>query len=162
MAGQGVPLGGKSRAGWVGAACGSCFTPSLVTHCLTCSLSCTLTHSLTHKPPSRAEDLACCCGSSSPSPHRGDHRHPNLDPPEARGQTASSSDGRLPSGRGPLVNAGSESGSRSVVSDSLRPQGLCSPWNSPGQDTGVGSRSLLQGTFPTQGLNPEKHCQPSS
>ena len=43
--------------------------------------------------------------------------------------------------------------SRSVVSDSLRPQGLYSPWNSPGQNTGVGSFSLLQGIFPTQGLN---------
>ena len=32
---------------------------------------------------------------------------------------------------------------------------LCnSPWNSPGQNTGVGSLSLLQGIFPTQGLNP--------
>ena len=29
-----------------------------------------------------------------------------------------------------------------------------SPWNSPGQNTGVGSHSLLQGIFPTQGLNP--------
>ena len=27
-------------------------------------------------------------------------------------------------------------------------------WNSPGQNTGVGSCSLLQGIFPTQGLNP--------
>ena len=42
----------------------------------------------------------------------------------------------------------------SVVSDSLRPHGLYSPWNSPGQNTGVGSRSLLQGIFPIQGLNP--------
>lgn len=42
-----------------------------LSHCLTCSLSCTLTHSLTHKPPSRAEDLACCCGSSSLSPTGG-------------------------------------------------------------------------------------------
>ena len=32
--------------------------------------------------------------------------------------------------------------------------GLYSPWNSPGQNTGVGSCSLLQGIFPTQGLNP--------
>ena len=32
--------------------------------------------------------------------------------------------------------------------------GLYSPWNSPGQNTGVGSFSLLQGIFPTQGLNP--------
>ena len=44
--------------------------------------------------------------------------------------------------------------SRSVVSNSLRPHGLYSPWNSPGQNTGVGSCSLLQGIFPTQGLNP--------
>ena len=42
----------------------------------------------------------------------------------------------------------------SVVSDSLRPHGLYSPWNSPGQNTGVGSLSLLQGIFPTQGSNP--------
>ena len=34
------------------------------------------------------------------------------------------------------------------------PNGLNSPWNSPGQNTGMGSRSLLQGIFPTQGLNP--------
>ena len=32
--------------------------------------------------------------------------------------------------------------------------GLYSPWNSPGQNTGVGSLSFLQGIFPTQGLNP--------
>ena len=41
----------------------------------------------------------------------------------------------------------------SVVSDSLRPQGLYSPWDSPGQSTGVGSLSLLQGTFWIGGLN---------
>ena len=35
-----------------------------------------------------------------------------------------------------------------------------SPWNSPGQDTGVGSLSLLQGIFLTQGLNPGlPHCR---
>ena len=32
----------------------------------------------------------------------------------------------------------------------LQSHGLYSPWNSPGQDTGVGSLSLLQGIFPTQ------------
>ena len=48
----------------------------------------------------------------------------------------------------------------SVVSDSLRPHGLYSPCNSPGQDTGVGSLSLLQGIFPTQGLEPGLlHCR---
>ena len=39
-----------------------------------------------------------------------------------------------------------ESKSCSVVSDSLRPHGLYSPWNSPGQNTGVGSLSFLQGS----------------
>ena len=43
--------------------------------------------------------------------------------------------------------------SRSVVSDASWPHGLYSPWNSPGQNTGVGSHSLLQGIFPTQGSN---------
>ena len=48
----------------------------------------------------------------------------------------------------------------SVMSDSLRPHGLYSPWNSPGQNTVVGSLSLLQGIFPTQGLNPGLlHCR---
>ena len=50
--------------------------------------------------------------------------------------------------------------SHSVLSDSLRPHGLYSPWISPGQDTGVGSHSLLQGIFLTQGLNPGLlHCR---
>jgi len=36
----------------------------------------------------------------------------------------------------------------------------CSPRNSPGQNTGVSSLSLLQGIFPTQGLNPGlPHCR---
>ena len=53
-----------------------------------------------------------------------------------------------------------ESESCSVVSDSLRPHGLYSPWNSPGQNTGVGNCPLLQGIFPTQGLNPGLlHCR---
>ena len=46
------------------------------------------------------------------------------------------------------------SDSCSVVSDSLQSCGLYSPWNSPGQDTGVSSLSLLQGIFPIQVLNP--------
>ena len=49
---------------------------------------------------------------------------------------------------------------RSVMSDSLRPRGLYSPWNSPGQNTGVGSLSLLQEIFPAQGSNPGLlHCR---
>ena len=55
------------------------------------------------------------------------------------------------------TDCGSES--RSVVSNSLQPQGLHSPWSSPGQNTGVGSLSLLQRIFPTQGSNPGLlHC----
>ena len=54
----------------------------------------------------------------------------------------------------------SESESHSVVSDSLWPQGLYSPWNSPGQNTGVGSLFLLQGIFPALGWNPGlPHCR---
>ena len=46
------------------------------------------------------------------------------------------------------------------MSDSLSPHGLYRPWNSLGQNTGVGSLSLLQGMFPTQGLNPRfPHCR---
>ena len=42
----------------------------------------------------------------------------------------------------------------------LWPHGLYRPWNSPGQNTGLGSLSLLQGIFPTQGLNPGlPHCR---
>ena len=42
------------------------------------------------------------------------------------------------------------------MSNSLRPHGP----NSPGQNTGVGGLSLLQGIFPTQGSNPGlPHCR---
>ena len=42
------------------------------------------------------------------------------------------------------------------MSNSLQPHGLYSPWNSLGQNTGVGSLSLLQGTLPNPGL---WHCR---
>ena len=47
---------------------------------------------------------------------------------------------------------------RSVVSHSLRPQGLyparlLCPWDSPGKNTGAGCHSLVQGIFPAQRLN---------
>ena len=46
----------------------------------------------------------------------------------------------------------------SIMSDSLRPHGLeptrlLCPWNSPAQNTGVGSLSPLQGIFPSQESN---------
>ena len=42
--------------------------------------------------------------------------------------------------------------SHSVVSDLCSPMDC--PWNSPGQNTGVSSLTLLQGIFPAQGWNP--------
>ena len=45
-----------------------------------------------------------------------------------------------------------ESESCLVVSDSLRSHGLYSPWNSPRQNAGLGSRSLLQGNLPNPGI----------
>ena len=47
-----------------------------------------------------------------------------------------------------------ESESCSVVSKSLLPHGLYRPQNSPGQNTGVGSLSLLQGDLPNPGIEP--------
>ena len=54
-----------------------------------------------------------------------------------------------------------ESESHSVVSNSLQLHGrLYSRWNSPGQNTGMGSLSLFQGILPTQGPNPGLlHCR---
>ena len=59
-----------------------------------------------------------------------------------------------------ILSTMSECESRSVVSDSLQPHGLHSPWNSPGQSTGVGILSLLQWIFPTQESNQGLlHCR---
>ena len=49
--------------------------------------------------------------------------------------------------------------SHSVISNSLQPHGLLParflcPWDSPGNNTGVGSHSFLQGIFLTQGSSP--------
>ena len=57
-----------------------------------------------------------------------------------------------------MIRAYSES--LSVVSNSLWPHGLYSPWNSPAQNAGVGNLSLLQGIFPTQESNSGfSHCR---
>ena len=58
-----------------------------------------------------------------------------------------------------LIPLESESVSRLVVSDSLRPRGLqptrlLCPWDFPGKNAGVGCHFLLQGIFPSQGSNP--------
>ena len=51
----------------------------------------------------------------------------------------------------------------SVLSNSLQPHRLqparcLCPQDSPGKNTGVGCHSLLWGTFPTQGSNPDLLC----
>ena len=65
-----------------------------------------------------------------------------------------------PSCQSPILTKGSSSESHSVVCASLRPHGLYSAWNSPGQNTGVCSLSLLQGISPTQVSSPGLlHCR---
>ena len=56
--------------------------------------------------------------------------------------------------------------SHSVVSDFLQPHGLqptrsLCPWDFPGKNTTVGCHFLLQGIFPTQGLNPYLFTSPA-
>ena len=52
-----------------------------------------------------------------------------------------------------------ETESCSVMSDSFCFHRLYSPWNPPGQNTAMGSLSLLQRIFPTQRSNPGlMHC----
>ena len=80
-----------------------------------------------------------------------------------RSLTASFLTNNISSGTFSSSTVGCESSS--VVSSSLQPHGLwparlVCPWNSPGQNTGEGSHSLLQGIFPTQGSNPGlPHCR---
>ena len=50
----------------------------------------------------------------------------------------------------PMFSSKNKSESHSVMSSSLQPHELYSPWNSPGQNTAVGSLSLLGWIFPTQ------------
>ena len=57
-----------------------------------------------------------------------------------------------------FIGCGSEKVSQSCPS--FRPHGLQSPWSPPGQKTGVGSLSLLQGIFPTREFNTGlPHCR---
>ena len=54
-----------------------------------------------------------------------------------------------------LLDGESESESHSVMSDSLRPHGLYSPWSSLGQNTGVGNLPFLSpGDLPNPGIKP--------
>ena len=63
-----------------------------------------------------------------------------------------------PSEQAHTLSGECKSENRSAMSDFATP--WTGPWNSPGQNTGVGSLSLLQGIFPTQGLNLAlPHCR---
>ena len=109
------------------------------------------------------------CPCPEEETRRGGRRKTGISPALSGCQTVSQVPGReqwteppplpaLQDGIVPLHRGGSES--HSVVSDSLRPHGLYGPRNSPGQNTRVGSLSLLQGIFPTQGSNPGlPHCR---
>ena len=55
--------------------------------------------------------------------------------------------------KGP-VHAKSLSRVHLFVSHGQRSLVGCSPWDSPGKNTGVGRHGLLQGIFPTQGSSP--------
>jgi len=46
----------------------------------------------------------------------------------------------------------------SVTKSGLYPASLLCPWDFPGKNTGMGCHFLLQGIFPTQGLNPHLMC----
>ena len=64
-----------------------------------------------------------------------------------------SAQGGLRAGIGTLEASASEI--CSVMSDSLQPHGLYSPWNSPSQNTGVGSLSFPSpGDLPNPGVKP--------
>ena len=97
-------------------------------------------------------------------PPPGDLPHPGLEPgppvsPALQMDALTAALCWKPSTVGLSKDEKSESVSHSVVSYSLWPYGpqparLLCPWDAPGQNTGVGCRSRLQGVFPTQGLNP--------
>ena len=60
----------------------------------------------------------------------------------------------------PKCSVRCNSESHSVMSNSLQPRELYRPWNSPGQNTGFCSLSLLQRIFPTQESNWDfLHCR---
>ena len=113
----------------------------------------TIFHSLRPRLPSPCWSK-CVSWALSPWALPGQTRESNTHPHPRRERHPSSS--HFSGGQSTICLKWSIS--HSVMSDPLRPHGLqpirllCS-WNFPGKNTGVGSHSLLQGIFPTQGLN---------
>ena len=66
--------------------------------------------------------------------------------------------------RGPLdfSPAAQQIASNSLWPQGLQPTRLLCVWDFPGKNTGVGCHTLLQGIFPTQGLNPGLPLQADS
>ena len=101
-----------------------------------------------HLPPSRLHHQCHLCTCH----HKADENRLLRGLQANRGPASiSSSAGFLKAAQWAVI---SERESHSVVSNSLRPHGLYSPWNSPGHNTGVDSCFLLQEILPTQGSNP--------
>ena len=94
------------------------------------------------------------------SPKKCKSRQPLLQERKSTGSKVQSPNLNLRLATYHLSNFESEKWKFSVVSNSFWPHGLYSPWNSPGQNTGVASLSFLQGIFSTQGSNPGlPHCR---
>ena len=93
--------------------------------------------------------------SGQPFLFPGNFPHPGIEPRSPALQADS-----LPSeppGKLKVYESGSDSTQLCLTLDDPMDY---TPWNSPGQNSGVGSLSLLQGIFPTQGSNPGLlHCR---
>ena len=106
---------------------------------------------VTHQAPLCMGFLRPEYWSGLPFPSPGDRPDPGIEP---RSPTLEA--GALPS-EPPGNPCVKWTVSPSVVSDSAIPW---TAWNSPGQNTGMGSLSLFQEIFPTQGSNPGlPHCR---
>ena len=116
---------------------------------LVCFLMCVCI--LTNLCPTLCDSMDCTW-NGLPFPSPGDFLDPGTEPlsPSSPASQADS----LPLSQLPFTILRKWRESCSLVPDSSWPHRLYSPWNSPGQNTGVGNLSLLQGIFPTQGSNP--------
>ena len=107
--------------------------------------------------------------AAAPGGASGEHRHPSTagNPSGAHASKQHSDGGQISDANVSFSPAPTRCCGCLVAQSCLilRPHGLpparlLCPWDSPGQDTGVGCHSLLQGIFLTQGSNPGLlHCR---